>query len=100
MMEPLRLWTVPRDRLRGRTAGERRRYHPGMDEADRADLWMLVRRFNQKERFKLLRDGIPIGAIRMLRTGYVEAMLANPEAMRQLRAEFGIIRTTGEDNGE
>lgn len=66
-----------------------------MDETDRADVWMLVRRFNQRERYKLLRDGIPIEAIRMLRTGYVKAMLANPEAMRQLRAEFGIVREDG-----
>lgn len=58
-----------------------------MSDAERA-----VRRFNQKERFRLLQDGMPIEAIGVLRGLYVDAILRNPEAMRQLRAEFGISR--------
>jgi hypothetical protein len=54
------------------------------------DAELATRRFNQRERAGLLRDGMPIEAIRMLRAGYVREVLANPEALRQLRAEFGI----------
>lgn len=61
---------------------------------DLTDAELATRRFNQKERFGLLRDGMPLEAIRLLREGYVREVLANPVALRQLRAEFGI--NTGE----
>jgi len=51
------------------------------------DAMMATRRFNRKERARLLRDGMPIQAIRMLRQLYVAAVLRNPEALRQLRAD-------------
>lgn len=54
------------------------------------DAELATRRFNRKERAGLLRDGMPIQAIRMLRQLYVAAVLKNPEALRQLREEFGI----------
>lgn len=44
-----------------------------------------VRAFNQRERYALIRDGVPIEAIRQLRERYVRDVLANPEALRQLR---------------
>jgi hypothetical protein len=62
---------------------------------DLSDADLATRRFNQKERFGLLRNGIPIEAIRMLRAGYVREVLGNPEALRQLRAGFGITARGG-----
>ena len=80
--------TVPRWWGDGRSAGER--YAAAMERDEATDEELAVRRFNQKERFKLLRDGMPIEAIRMLRQGYVREVLANPEALRQLRAGFDL----------
>jgi hypothetical protein len=60
-----------------------------------SDAELATRRFNQKERFGLLRDGIPFEAIRMLRQGYVEAVLGNPAARQQLREQFGITPRGG-----
>lgn len=68
---------------------------PMTDLRDLSDAELATRRFNQKERFRLLQDGMPLEAIRILRQGYVEAVLGNPEALRQLRVQFGITARGG-----